>query len=104
MRRSRMGTLTVLLALALGLFGAGASFAAPKTIALDVPGMTCELCPLTVRKALQKVEGVEKVAVSYGKKEAVVTFDDAKTSVEALMNATGQAGYPSTLKPAPAGK
>ncbi len=93
-----MRTLTVLLALALGVFAVGASFAAPKTVALDVPGMTCELCPLTVRKALQKVQGVEKVAVSYEKKEAVVTFDDAKTSVEALMNATRNAGYPATVK------
>jgi len=93
-----MRTLTALLALALGVFGPGASFAAPKTVALDVPGMTCELCPLTVRKALQKVQGVEKVAVSYERKEAVVTFDDAKTSVEALMNATKDAGYPATVK------
>jgi mercuric ion binding protein len=93
-----MRTPTAFLALALGVLGSGTSFAAPKTVTLDVPGMTCELCPLTVRKALQKVQGVEKVAVSYEKKEAVVTFDDAKTSVEALMNATTNAGYPATVK------
>jgi mercuric ion binding protein len=93
-----MRTLRVLLALVAGLTGAGMSFAAPRTVALDVPGMTCELCPLTVRKALQKVQGVEKVAVSYEKKEAVVTFDDAKASVEALTKATKDAGYPATVK------
>jgi mercuric ion binding protein len=93
-----MRTLTVLLASLVGLTGAGMSFAAPKTVALDVPGMTCELCPLTVRIALQKVQGVEKVAVSYEKKEAVVTFDDAKTSVEALTQATRNAGHPATVK------
>jgi mercuric ion binding protein len=93
-----MRTFTVLLALLVGLTGAGVSFAAPRTVALDVPGMTCELCPLTVRKALQKVQGVEKVAVSYEKKEAVVTFDDAKASVEALTKATRDAGYPATVK------
>lgn len=97
-----MRTLTVLLALVVGLSGAGMSFAAPNAVALDVPGMTCELYQLTVRKALQKVQGVEKVAVRYERKEAVVTFDDAKTSVEALMNATKDAGYPSTPKPTPA--
>lgn len=97
-----MRTMSILLALIFGAFGAGASFAAPTTVALDVPGMTCELCPITVKKALHKVQGVEKVAVSYEKKEAVVTFDDAKTSVEALMNATKDAGYPSTLKSAAA--
>jgi len=42
--------------------------------------------------------------VSYEKKEALVTFDDARTSVETLLNATRQAGYPSTLKPPPAAK
>jgi mercuric ion binding protein len=99
-----MRRLTVLLALALGLVGPSGSFAAPQTIALDVPGMTCALCPVTIRKALQKVPGVTKVAVSYEKKEALVTFDDAKTSAEALMNATTQAGYPSTLKPVPGAK
>jgi len=73
-------------------------FAASKTITLDVPGMTCELCPITIKKALQKVSGVSKVDVSFEKKEAVVTFDDSKIKAEALTKATGNAGYPSTVK------
>jgi mercuric ion binding protein len=73
-------------------------FAASKTITLNVPGMTCELCPITIKKALQKVGGVSKVDVSFEKKEAVVTFDDSKIKVEALTKATGNAGYPSTVK------
>ncbi len=77
---------------------AAAAFAADKTVALSVPGMYCELCPLTVKKALSKVPGVSSVKVSYDKKEAVVRFDDAKTSVDALTNATANAGYPSSLK------
>lgn len=80
------------------LMPAHAVFAAPKTVTLDVPGMTCELCPITVKKALQKVSGVSKVDVSYEKKEAVVTFDDSKAKVDALTKATGDAGYPSTVK------
>ena len=43
--------------------------------------------------------GVASVEASYEKKQAVVTFDDSKASVEALMKATANAGYPSTLKP-----
>jgi mercuric ion binding protein len=81
---------------AVALALAASAPAAEKTIALDVPGMYCETCPLTVKKALSKVPGVAKVSVSYEKKEAVVTFDDAKTSVEALTRATANAGYPST--------
>lgn len=39
-----------------------------------------------------------KADVSLEKAEAVVTFDAAKTNVEALLKATKGAGYPSTLK------
>jgi mercuric ion binding protein len=60
--------------------------------------MTCAACPITVKKAISKVPGVEKTKVSYEKLEAVVTFDDAKTSIEALTKATENAGYPSELK------
>ena len=74
-------------------------WAATKTVTLSVPGMTCAACPITVKKALNKVEGVAKIEVSLENKEAVVTFDDAKTKVEALLDATKNAGYPSTVKP-----
>ena len=73
-------------------------WAATQTVTLSVPGMTCAACPITVKKALTKVEGVSKTAVSFEKLEAVVTFDDAKTSVQALTKATADAGYPSELK------
>jgi mercuric ion binding protein len=74
------------------------AWAATQTVTLSVPGMTCAACPITVKKALTKVEGVEKVMVSFEKKEAIVTYDDAKTNVEALTKATENAGYPSTAK------
>jgi len=77
---------------------AAPAFAADQTVALSVPGMYCEMCPLTVKKALSKVPGVSQVNVSYDKKEAVVSFDDAKTSVDALTKATANAGYPSSVK------
>ena len=45
-----------------------------------------------------KVGGVTKADVSLEKAEAVVTFDDAKASVEALTKATTNVGFPSKLK------
>jgi mercuric ion binding protein len=69
-----------------------------KTVTLSVPGMYCEICPVTVKKALSKVPGVAKVSASYEKKEAAVTYDDGKTTLEALTKATANAGYPSTPK------
>jgi len=74
------------------------AWAATKTVVLSVSGMTCAACPITVKKALYKVAGVEKVDVRFEKREAAVTFDDAKTNVEALTKATKDAGYPSTIK------
>lgn len=71
--------------------------AATQTVTLSVPGMTCAACPITVKKALSKVSGVSKVDVNLDRREARVTFDDAKANVEALTRATRDAGYPSSV-------
>lgn len=73
-------------------------WAAPQTVTLSVPGMTCAACPITVKKALSRVEGVSKAEVTYEKREAKVTFDDARTSVQALIKASADAGYPASVK------
>ncbi|HLZ12132.1 MAG TPA: mercury resistance system periplasmic binding protein MerP [Candidatus Acidoferrum sp.] len=72
-----------------------AAWAAPKTVTLHVPGRTCGACPITVKKALQKVPGVFRVDVLQEKKQVVVAFDDSKTNSDALVKATTNAGYPS---------
>lgn len=91
-----MKKLAAIVALAVA-FSAPA-YAATKTVTLSVSNMTCAACPITVKKALSKVDGVEKAEVSYENKQAVVTYDDAKTSVDALTKATEGAGYPSEVK------
>ena len=88
----------LILALILAFSFTDAALAAERTVTLSVPGMYCAVCPITVRKALEKVPGVSKVNVSFEKKEAVVTFDDAKASINALEDATFEAGYESTVK------
>lgn len=86
-------------AILLAVLASPTAFAETKTVTLSVPGMNCDLCPLTIKKAISRVPGVASVEASYEKKQAVVTFDDSKTSVEALMKATANAGYPSTVRP-----
>lgn len=76
----------------------GTASAAMKTVTLVVKNMTCPVCPITVKKALNHVVGVSRTNVSYEHKEAVVTYDDAKTDVDALIKATTNAGYPSTVR------
>lgn len=73
-------------------------WAAPKTVTLSVPTMDCPVCPITVKKAVLKVPGVAQASVNFDKREATVTFDDAKSTAEALTKATKDAGYPSTVK------
>jgi len=88
-----------LIATALFLLFSLPALAAQKTVALSVPGMTCSVCPITVKVVLNRVEGVSAVDIRYEERDATVTFDDAKISVvEALTQATTNAGYPSALK------
>jgi periplasmic mercuric ion binding protein len=72
-------------------------WAATQTVTLLLPDMNCAACPITVKKALTQVSGVSKVEVRLDRREAEVTFDDAKTSTEALTRATKDAGYPARL-------
>ncbi len=68
----------------------------PQTAVLDIQNMTCGLCPITVKKSLQKVPGVADVKVDFDKRTATVKFDPGKASAAALVKATTDAGFPST--------
>ena len=59
--------------------------------------MNCAMCPITVKKALNKVDGVTRTDVSYEDKQAVISYDDALTNPDTLIEATTNAGYPSLL-------
>ena len=69
-----------------------------STATLDVSNMTCSVCPITVRKALEKVPGVDSAKIDLKAHRAVVAFDPAKTTPELLTKATTDAGFPSSIK------
>jgi|YelNatPaOPRAMG01_1025707.scaffolds.fasta_scaffold135360_1 mercuric ion binding protein len=69
-----------------------------KTVTLSVPGMTCRVCPITVKKALENVKGVSKVSVNFDAKTATVTFNPNQANVSDLTEATKKSGYPSSIK------
>jgi periplasmic mercuric ion binding protein len=83
---------------AMVLAGAVAS-AADRTVILAVDNMYCDACPYIVKESLTKVPGVKNVAVSFEQKSATVTYDDEKTTLDALTSATTEAGYPSRVIP-----
>lgn len=68
-----------------------------KSVSLAVPGMDCPVCPITVRKALENVEGVHKVTVEYETRMVMVDYDDARVALPGLTQATADAGFPSTV-------
>jgi len=89
---NRLFLLGVLAALPFTLF-AGTS----ETVTLDVKNMTCSICPITVKKALEKLAGVTMAKVDFEKKTVSVTFDPEKASLTTLTKATSDAGYTSTV-------
>lgn len=74
------------------------TWAAVQIVTLAVPTMDCPVCPITVKKALTGVEGVSQAEVDFDKRQATVTFDDAKANVDKLTKATANAGYPSSVQ------
>ena len=87
--------LTAVLAMLMPL---AALAATPQTAVLDVQNMTCGLCPVTVKKSLEKVAGVTQARIDFARKTATVTFDADKTSPTALIKATTDAGFPSAVR------
>lgn len=65
------------------------------TFAID--NMTCALCPVTVRNAMQGVSGVQSVSVDFEQKTATVVFDPAVTDTTAIAAAATDAGYPAAV-------
>jgi mercuric ion binding protein len=89
----RLATLPVFL-----LLCAPIAAAAERTVTLAVENMTCALCPVTVRAAIEQVAGVKDVQVDFERKTAVVVFDDVEASIQDITDASRQAAYPAFLK------
>ena len=89
------------LAFGTGLFSAGTALAGEQTVTLAVANMTCASCPYIVKQSLTAIPGVTNVAVSFQRRSATVSFDDRKTTADALIGATTKAGYPAKLAAAP---
>jgi len=68
--------------------------AAEQTQSFAIENMTCATCPITVRKAMERVDGVQSVKVDYDTKTAVVVFDPAITTAKAIGDASTGVGYP----------
>jgi len=62
----------------------------------SIEKMTCAACPITVKKAMQRVDGVKDVDINFETKTAVATFDPALTNADEIAAASTGVGYPAT--------
>lgn len=85
----------LLLTVALGLCGPAA--ADEQNLSLSIENMTCAICPITVKTALGKVNGVLSVNVDLESNTAKVTYDDLVTDPQSVAAASTNAGYPAKL-------
>lgn len=59
-----------------------------------IENMTCATCPITVKKAIEGVAGVNSVMVDFAAKTARVTFDPRRANAAQIAAASTNAGYP----------
>lgn len=60
---------------------------------LNVQGMTCGHCKMSVEGALNKLDGVSEAEVNLETGKVDVTFDEAKVNVDAMKEAVEEQGY-----------
>lgn len=82
------------------------SFAEERKVGFAVSELTCPSCSFIVASAMQGVPSVRIDAFvegpEYGQGIYSVTFDDARTSVESIIEAVTANGYPVRVLPDPA--
>ncbi|PIO00644.1 copper-translocating P-type ATPase [archaeon CG10_big_fil_rev_8_21_14_0_10_43_11] len=60
---------------------------------LQIKGMHCASCALTIEKALKSVTGVQDASVNYATEQAHIEYDEVHTNQEELTRAVKDAGY-----------
>jgi len=88
-----MNTLVNILIKILSLFFIFANFIFASNISVfKVEGMHCPLCTTVVKKAINKIDGVQKVKVRLNTKEVSVIYDE-KVKIEDILNAIKTTSY-----------
>ncbi|HEV8045370.1 MAG TPA: cation transporter [Rubrobacter sp.] len=64
-----------------------------KTAVLKVQGMTCGHCELSVKEALDELDGVERAEADRATGDVKVAYDEGEVSAEQFREAIEEAGY-----------
>ncbi len=71
--------------------------AATTTQAFAVENMTCATCPITVKEAMNKLDGVISVKVDLESESANVEYNPAIVSADEISAASTNVGFPTSL-------
>ncbi len=69
-----------------------------QTVEFTISGMTCTGCEAHVNHEVNKLSGIIKSTVSYENGNAIIAFDNAKTSTAEIEQAINSTGYSVTDK------
>ncbi|PHQ94999.1 MAG: hypothetical protein COB40_11230 [Marinosulfonomonas sp.] len=84
----------------------GPALAGEQTTRIEVTGLYCSSCPYIAAQAITDIASAEIVDGFYDANlqlaQFVIQYDDEMTTLEALLSATVDFGYPATLVEEPA--
>lgn len=60
---------------------------------LNVQGMTCGHCKMSVEGAINKIDGVSSAEVNLEAGSVDVTFDESKVTIDVMKDAIEEQGY-----------
>ncbi|MDM1039965.1 mercuric transport protein MerTP [Empedobacter falsenii] len=64
-----------------------------KTVEFGISGMTCDACGDHVNHEVNQLQGIVKSAASYENGNAIVEFDESKTTIAEIEKAINSTGY-----------
>ncbi len=68
-----------------------------QDVTFTVDKLTCATCPITVREAMLRVDGVKEVTVDFDTKTAMVIYDASLTDAKHIGEASSNVGFPATV-------
>ena len=68
-----------------------------QEITLSIPNMECISCEMRVEEAVREVVGVTDIEFDGESKNVSIRFDGSQDSIEQILAACEQAGYPATV-------
>lgn len=92
-KRSFIVPILLLLAVMVGVSEIATAGGELKKVSLSVEGMICGGCPAVVKKALEGLDGIKEVTVSFKQKRADVLYDAKKVTIQDMISTVDRIGF-----------